>query len=122
MTQNQQPLDGKNVVAYLEEDIRFRSYLIWEREGKPQNRAHEHWQRAKEELASEVKNNLTRRTLEAKPAERTDAQPAGLAAKAAKPSKKSGFAKRRKANSKGNAKRNLRPNTATENWSADNNL
>ncbi len=33
-----------------EEAIRQRSYAIWEREGRPQGKAMEHWLRAKTEL------------------------------------------------------------------------
>ncbi len=36
-----------------EEAIRLRSYFIWQREGCPEGRHAEHWQRAREELAVE---------------------------------------------------------------------
>ncbi|MGA7673806.1 MAG: DUF2934 domain-containing protein [Rhizomicrobium sp.] len=36
-----------------EEKIRVRSYLIWEREGRPEGKADEHWLRAKAELEAE---------------------------------------------------------------------
>jgi hypothetical protein len=34
-----------------EERIRERAYFIWEREGRPDGRADEHWRRARAELA-----------------------------------------------------------------------
>ena len=34
--------------------IRVRSYLIWEREGRPQGRSAEHWMLAKTELAAQA--------------------------------------------------------------------
>jgi len=34
-------------------EIQFRSYLIWEREGRPQGRDWDHWFRAEAELARE---------------------------------------------------------------------
>ncbi|MBW7835993.1 MAG: DUF2934 domain-containing protein [Sphingomonadales bacterium] len=36
-----------------EEEVRLRSYFIWEREGRPMGRSWEHWFRAKEELSAE---------------------------------------------------------------------
>ena len=36
-----------------EEEIRVRSYLIWEREGQPEGKSQEHWLRAKAELEAE---------------------------------------------------------------------
>jgi hypothetical protein len=36
-----------------EEQIRVRSYLIWEREGCPEGKSEEHWLRAKAELETE---------------------------------------------------------------------
>lgn len=37
-----------------EDEIRVRSYLIWEREGRPEGRSQEHWTRAKAELEIEM--------------------------------------------------------------------
>lgn len=37
-----------------EEEIRLRSYQIWEREGRPEGRAEEHWCLAKSELKAEM--------------------------------------------------------------------
>jgi hypothetical protein len=36
-----------------DEEIRARSYMIWEREGRPEGKSEEHWQRARAELAAE---------------------------------------------------------------------
>lgn len=36
-----------------EEAVRLRSYFIWQREGCPEGRQAEHWQRARDELAAE---------------------------------------------------------------------
>ncbi|MDE1937377.1 MAG: DUF2934 domain-containing protein [Alphaproteobacteria bacterium] len=36
-----------------DEEIRVRSYLIWEREGHPEGKSAEHWLRAKAELDAE---------------------------------------------------------------------
>jgi hypothetical protein len=37
-----------------EKEIRLRSYQIWEREGRPEGRAEEHWRQAKAELKVEM--------------------------------------------------------------------
>ncbi len=37
----------------LEQRIRERAYQIWLEQGQPEGRDKEHWERAKEELASE---------------------------------------------------------------------
>ena len=36
-----------------QQDIAFRSYQIWEREGRPHGRDQEHWYRAERELTAE---------------------------------------------------------------------
>jgi hypothetical protein len=36
-----------------EDEIHLRSYLIWERECRPEGKSEEHWQRAKAELEAE---------------------------------------------------------------------
>lgn len=41
---------NENIFDPSEEDIRIHSYLIWERDGKPDGRDKEYWFRAKEEL------------------------------------------------------------------------
>jgi hypothetical protein len=40
-----------------EEEIRTRSYAIWEREGRPDGKAQEHWQRANAQLELESVEN-----------------------------------------------------------------
>jgi hypothetical protein len=37
-----------------EEDIRRRSYLLWEREGRQEGRSSEYWSRAKADLEAEI--------------------------------------------------------------------
>lgn len=44
-------------IAFSDADIRLRSYLIWEREGRPQGRDKIHWQMAIAELLSSQKSN-----------------------------------------------------------------
>ena len=39
----------------LDEQIRRRAYEIWETQGRPHGRDEEHWQRAREEIGSEVR-------------------------------------------------------------------
>ena len=36
------------------EEIRRRSYLLWESEGRPEGRSAEHWQRATADLEAEI--------------------------------------------------------------------
>jgi hypothetical protein len=43
-----------------EEAIRLRSFLIWEREGRPSAKAFEHWLRAKAELEAEYYADFSR--------------------------------------------------------------
>ena len=47
-----------------EDDIRVRSYLIWEREGCPEGKAEEHWQQAKAELEAEFEADWRAASLE----------------------------------------------------------
>ena len=42
-----------------EDNIRKRANMIWEREGRPEGRAEEHWLRAKAELALEFEEKRT---------------------------------------------------------------
>ena len=44
-----------------EDEIRLRSYLIWQREGCPEGRSLDHWLRAKAELDEEVRTIFFRR-------------------------------------------------------------
>jgi len=46
-----------------EDEIRVRSYLIWEREGCPLGKSEEHWQRAKAELEAELEDELRAASL-----------------------------------------------------------
>lgn len=41
-------------MSTLEEAVRLRSYLIWEREGCPRGKECDHWRRAQEELEAEL--------------------------------------------------------------------
>lgn len=63
--------------------IADRSYFIWEKEGRPEGKALEHWLRAQEELAAEAasgtksaKPKRTRATAAAKPKRSTKAKKA----------------------------------------------
>ena len=47
-----------------EEEIRTRSYLIWEREGCQDGRSAEYWQRAKTELEAELEANWRAASIE----------------------------------------------------------
>lgn len=47
-----------------EDDIRLRSYLIWEREGHPEGKSEEHWLRAKAELEAELEASWQAASLE----------------------------------------------------------
>jgi len=47
-----------------EDEIRTRSYLIWEREGCPEGKAREHWLRAKAELEAEFEADWRAASLE----------------------------------------------------------
>jgi Protein of unknown function (DUF2934) len=40
--------------AFPDDAIRMRSYLIWEREGRPEGRHEEHWLQAAQELRAET--------------------------------------------------------------------
>lgn len=43
----------RNITNHSEDEIRMRSYLIWDREGRPEGKSEEHWRRAKAELEAE---------------------------------------------------------------------
>ena len=38
----------------LQEEIRILSYLLWERDGRPEGRSKEYWRRANAELQEEI--------------------------------------------------------------------
>jgi DUF2934 family protein len=44
---------GRTMDRTWEEKVRERAHAIWEREGRPQNAAEQHWSRAEEELRAE---------------------------------------------------------------------
>jgi hypothetical protein len=54
----------------LRKEIELRAYYIWEREGRPQGRQHEHWAVAEAEILSE------QRTAEATPPKKATAKKA----------------------------------------------
>ena len=46
-------MDYRNPVTHSEEDIRLRSYLIWEREYGSEDKSEDNWLRARAELDAE---------------------------------------------------------------------
>lgn len=56
MTQKQQTPDITRELS--EAEIRIRSYLIWERDGKPDGMAEQHWLRALAELREELPHSV----------------------------------------------------------------
>jgi len=44
---------SQNPGAFIDDDIRVRAYLIWEREGRSNGHSEEYWFRAKAELEAE---------------------------------------------------------------------
>jgi len=57
-------MSGEQQPTPSEEEIRKRSYLIWEREGRPDGKAEEHWARAKAELEAEFEANWRAASME----------------------------------------------------------
>ena len=57
MTNDQNP-------APSEEEIRTRSYLLWEREGCQEGKSQEYWLRAKQELEAELEANWHAASME----------------------------------------------------------
>ena len=51
---------AQDILKIPEEDIRLRSYLIWQHEGCPNGSAMAHWLRAKTELETERRNRFFR--------------------------------------------------------------
>lgn len=56
------PNDPKNTPS--DEEIRTRSYLIWEREGCQEGKSHEYWLRAKAELEAELEADWQAASME----------------------------------------------------------
>ena len=54
----------ENQINPSEDQIRTRSYLIWEREGRPDGKDAEHWLRAKAELDAEFEAECRAASLE----------------------------------------------------------
>lgn len=86
----------------LDKRIADRAYEIWESEGRPEGRSHEHWEQARSEFA-EAKSEAgqrggARKTASAKPPAKTAsgksaaAKPARKGSGAAKPAAKAGQA------------------------------
>jgi len=51
----------------LDERIRQRAYQIWEEDGQPEGRQHEHWERAVSEIEAEEKADETEVSKPAEP-------------------------------------------------------
>ena len=49
-----------------EHRVRERAYAIWEAEGRPDGKEHEHWLRAEAEIAAEDQDAATEADLESK--------------------------------------------------------
>ena len=56
------PNDQQAIIS--DEEIRTRSYLIWEREGCQDGKSHEYWLRAKSELEAELEANWHAASME----------------------------------------------------------
>lgn len=56
------PSDQKSIPS--EDEIRTRSYLIWEREGRQHGKDEEYWLRAKAELEAELEANWHAASME----------------------------------------------------------
>ncbi|MGC9953084.1 MAG: DUF2934 domain-containing protein [Rhizomicrobium sp.] len=54
----------ENQTSPSEDEIRIRSYLIWERDGRPEGKSEEHWLRAKAELEAEFEADWRAASLE----------------------------------------------------------
>ena len=61
MSNEQKPIPKPTPSA---EEIRIRSYLIWEREGHQDGRSEEYWLRAKTELEAELEANWHAASME----------------------------------------------------------
>lgn len=83
-------------------EIERRAYFIWEHEGRPEGRQHEHWARAEAEILSEQrppKNVTAKKAVTANnPVDKKVAEkkPNGKAAKGAEPVKASAKAVKKK--------------------------
>ncbi|RIK93712.1 MAG: DUF2934 domain-containing protein [Proteobacteria bacterium] len=69
-----------------EEEVRLRSYFIWEREGRPLGRSWEHWFRAKEELNAERPSPVVNPIMQ--PRVEREVKPAAASPSSAAPNKK----------------------------------
>jgi hypothetical protein len=63
----------------FEDRIRHRAYQIWEEDGRPQGREHEHWERAVSEI--EAEDNAAQAQSKADDPAELDAPPAKPATK-----------------------------------------
>lgn len=84
-----------------ESDIRTRSYLIWEREGRPEGRQLDHWLRAQAELKAEASSRE-------KVAAGTTRPKAAVSTKAESKSAKSDGASKKAAAPRGSSKKGAR--------------
>ena len=65
--------EGKSTSEQL---IRIRSYLLWERDGRPEGRAEEYWFRAKQEIDEDIERQWRAIGLEAETAHYVPSRPA----------------------------------------------
>ena len=54
-----------------ETELRTRAYEIWEAEGRPDGRAEEHWEQAREELEAAKPKDKAKAQTKTKPAKKT---------------------------------------------------
>jgi hypothetical protein len=48
-----------NPAESIEDRIRLRAYQIWEHEGRPEGREHDHWERAVREIEAEMNSHAS---------------------------------------------------------------
>jgi hypothetical protein len=70
----------KKIPTETRREIEVRAYLIWEREGRPQGRQHEHWRMAEAEILGTLP---AKKTAKAKTAKATNGTAPKAAAKTA---------------------------------------
>jgi hypothetical protein len=51
-------MDGKEGILERERRIRERAYRLWEEEGRPEGREHEHWTRASDLIHAEERDRV----------------------------------------------------------------
>lgn len=75
-------MSGNKPVEISDHEVRVRAYRIWEKSGKPEGRADEHWREALKELEAEYRAAQAGHIAQVPSRPRVSSRPARIVARA----------------------------------------